>query len=41
MGLTYANIESLNGGDVKMQRRNYMDADEIRQIKQTMPFIPN
>ena len=36
MGLTYANIELLNGGDVEMQRRNYMGADEIRQIEVNM-----
>ena len=36
MGLTYANIELLNGGDVEMQRRNYMSEDEIRQVEVNM-----
>ena len=36
MGLTYANIELLNGGDVEMQRRNYLAKDEIRQIEVNM-----
>ena len=36
MGLTYANIELLNGGDVEMQRRNYMAEEDIRQIEINM-----
>ena len=36
MGLTYANIELLNGSDVEMQRRNYMAEEDVRQIEINM-----
>ena len=36
MGLTYANIELLNGDDVALNRRNYMTSDEIRQVEVNM-----
>src|SRR5882724_1670739 len=32
MGLIYAEIELINGGDVEMVRRGYMDKDEIKRI---------
>ncbi len=36
MGLTYANIELLNGDDVALNRRNYMTDDEVRQLEINM-----
>ena len=32
MGLTYANIELRNAGDIEMVRRGYIGEDEIRQM---------
>ena len=32
MGLTYANIELRNGGDIVLNRRKYIGEDEIRQM---------
>ncbi len=32
MGLIYAEIELINGGDIEMARRGYMDKDEIRRM---------
>jgi clan AA aspartic protease len=32
MGLTYANIELRNGGDIELNRRKYIGEDEIRQM---------
>jgi hypothetical protein len=32
MGLIYAEIELINGGDIEMVRRNKMDKDEVRHI---------
>ena len=32
MGMVYANIELLNGGDVELNRRKYIGDDEIRQM---------
>lgn len=36
MGMVYANIELLNGGDIELNRRNIIDEDEIRRITVTM-----
>ena len=33
MGLTYANIELRNAGDIEMVRRGYIGQDEIRNIE--------
>ncbi len=33
MGLTYANIELLNGDDMALNRRNLLSDDEVRQIE--------
>ena len=33
MGLIYADIELINGEDIVMARRGYMDRDEIKRIK--------
>ena len=33
MGLTYANIELRNAGDIEMVRRGYIGEDEIRNIE--------
>ena len=35
MGLIYAEIDLLNGGDVYLHRKNLIEEDEIRQIKVT------
>jgi hypothetical protein len=32
MGLVYADIELINGGDLAMARRNLMDVDEVKRI---------
>lgn len=32
MGLIYADIELINGGDMEMVRRGYMDKDEIKRM---------
>jgi clan AA aspartic protease len=32
MGLVYADIELINGGDIELVRRGYMDKDEIKRI---------
>jgi clan AA aspartic protease len=32
MGLTYADIELINGGDLEMVRRNLMDIDEVKRM---------
>lgn len=32
MGLIYADIELINGGDLEMVRRGFMDKDEIKRI---------
>jgi clan AA aspartic protease len=36
MGLTYANIELLNGDDLALSRRNYISDTEVRQIETSM-----
>jgi hypothetical protein len=32
MGLVYADIELINGGDLEMVRRNMMDKDEVKMM---------
>lgn len=32
MGLVYADVELINGGDMEMVRRGYMDKDEIKRM---------
>lgn len=32
MGLVYADIEILNGGDLEMVRRNFMDPEEVKRL---------
>jgi clan AA aspartic protease len=32
MGLVYANIEIINGGDLEMVRRNMMDIEEVKRL---------
>ncbi|WP_153796923.1 aspartyl protease family protein [Foetidibacter luteolus] len=32
MGLVYADIELINGGDLEMVRRGYMDKDEVKRM---------
>lgn len=32
MGMVYANIELLNGGDIELNRRKYIGDDDIRQL---------
>ncbi|MFN0037129.1 MAG: clan AA aspartic protease [Saprospiraceae bacterium] len=32
MGLVYAEIELINGGDLEMERRNLMDKDEVKRM---------
>jgi clan AA aspartic protease len=32
MGLTYADIEIINGGDLELVRRGYMDKDEVKRM---------
>jgi clan AA aspartic protease len=32
MGMVYANVELLNGDDVALNRRKYIDDDDIRQL---------
>lgn len=32
MGMVFANVELLNGGDVELNRRNYISEDEVRQL---------
>ena len=32
MGLVYADVEIINGGDLEMVRRKLMDEDEIKRI---------
>jgi clan AA aspartic protease len=32
MGLIYADIEIINGGDLEMARRNLLDIDEVKRI---------
>ena len=36
MGMVYANIELLNGGDVELNRRQYIEEGEIRKIEINM-----
>lgn len=36
MGIVYANIELLNGGDIELNRRKYIGEDEIRQVNVNM-----
>lgn len=33
MGMIYAEIELINGGDLEMARRNLMDPDEVKRMK--------
>jgi len=33
MGLVYADIELINGGDLEMVRRGYMDQDEVKRMR--------
>lgn len=33
MGLVYAEIEIINGGDLEMVRRNLMDAEDVKRIR--------
>ena len=33
MGLIWAEIELINGGDLEMVRRNLMDIDEVKKMK--------
>jgi clan AA aspartic protease len=33
MGLVYAEIEIINGGDLEMVRRNMLDSEEIKRIR--------
>jgi clan AA aspartic protease len=37
MGLVYADIELINGGDLEMVRRNMMDIDEVKRM--TVAFL--
>jgi clan AA aspartic protease len=37
MGLVYADIELINGGDLEMVRRNLMDKDEVKRM--TINFL--
>ncbi|MCS3798333.1 clan AA aspartic protease [Niastella sp. OAS944] len=32
MGLVYADIELINGGDLEMSRRNLLDVDEVKRM---------
>jgi hypothetical protein len=32
MGLVYAEIELINGGDLELVRRGFMDKDEIKRM---------
>ncbi|SEN31011.1 clan AA aspartic protease, AF_0612 family [Chitinophaga rupis] len=32
MGLVYADIELINGGDLELARRGYMDKDEVKRM---------
>jgi predicted aspartyl protease len=32
MGLVYAEIELINGGDIEMVRRGFMDKDEVKRM---------
>ena len=32
MGLVYAEIELINGGDLEFVRRGYMDKDEVKHM---------
>ena len=32
MGLVYADIQIINGGDLELVRRNFMDKDEVKSI---------
>ena len=36
MGIVYANIELLNGGDVELSRRKYISDEDIRQLNINM-----
>ncbi|MBK9212317.1 MAG: retroviral-like aspartic protease family protein [Saprospiraceae bacterium] len=36
MGLIWAEIELINGGDLEMVRRNLMDIDEVKKMKVSM-----
>jgi clan AA aspartic protease len=36
MGLIWAEIELINGGDLEMVRRNLMDMDEVKKMKVSM-----
>jgi clan AA aspartic protease len=36
MGMVYANIELLNGGDVELNRRQYIEEEEIRKVEINM-----
>jgi len=36
MGLVYAEIELINGSDVVLMRRNYIDKDEVRRMHLTV-----
>jgi len=33
MGLVYADIELINGGDLELARRGYMDQDEVKRMR--------
>lgn len=33
MGLVYAEIELINGGDLEMVRRKLMDKDEVKRMR--------
>ena len=36
MGLVYAEIELINGGDLALVRRNYLKKEEVKQMTITM-----
>jgi hypothetical protein len=36
MGLIYAEITLINGGDLEMARRNLMDKDEVKKMNVEM-----
>ncbi len=36
MGLVHSEIEIINGGDLEMVRRNFMDKDEVKRMYVTM-----
>ncbi len=36
MGLIHAEIELINGGDLELARRNYIDKDEVRRMHVTV-----